>query len=433
MAELKAGITRTGLTLIVIGSCIGSGIFITPSGIAEKLTSPSLILLLWITGGIITISGALSFSELASRFPNAGGVYVYLREAFGNYVGFLFGWVVLTAVTSGALAALALAFVRFLSVVFPELEPYGNWIAATVLLLTATANIFGVQVGQFFSNAFTSLKVAGILFIIVCGFFFVAEPVTEIYSMPVTDSSVLQAFFLSLTGVYWSYGGWQHATYISSEVVDPKKNLARAMILGSMAVMFIYLLSNMAYMNVLSISEIAENERVAATMMDKLFPGTGAKIMALIVSISVFGTIAIYTMTAPRIYFAMARDKVFFSSLAYVHPKYRTPVWAILLQSIWAVVLLLFWGTFSELIEYVTFTEGVFLALAAISVIILRRKKQELPSFSSPLYPLMPILYFTISMAFLGIGLYANPDQALAALVIFSSGSLVFLIFRKRW
>ncbi len=433
MSELKAGITRTGLTLIVIGSCIGSGIFLTPSEIARELSSPLLIVLLWIIGGMITMTGALSYAELASRFPGAGGVYVYLREAFGSYPAFLFGWVVLTAVTSGALAALALAFTKFLGVVFPAIIPYDLLIAACVLVLTSMANVFGVQVGQFFSNLFTSLKIAGILFIIVAGFFILKNPVQQDWSFPPLSLSTLHHFFLALTGVYWSYGGWQHATYISSEVVDPKKNIAKAMIMGSMVVMIVYVLSNLAYMNTLAMPEIAGSEKVAADMLQVIFPGMGGKLMAVIVSVSVFGTIAIYTMTAPRIYFAMAKDKVFFKELAYVHPDYRTPVKAILLQSGWAIILLFFWGTFSDLISYVTFTEGIFLALAAVSVITFRRRTKEVPGFKSPWYPAVPLFYFLVSVAFLINGMIANPTQALAAAVIFGSGSLVYFFFRKRF
>ncbi|MCC7301256.1 MAG: amino acid permease [Bacteroidia bacterium] len=432
MAELKPKITGTGLTLIVIGSCIGSGIFITPSRIAGLLDSPSLILLLWIVGGLITISGALSYAELASRFPQAGGVYVYLREAFGSVWAFLFGWVVLTAVTSGALAALALAFTQFLGLVIPEIEPYRLPVAAGVLIITSVANVFGVQVGQFFSNLFTSLKVAGIVFIILCGLFVFNGESRAMYHTPEVNFATVQAFFLALTGVYWSYGGWQHATYISSEVINPGKNIAKAMIQGSCAVMLIYLLSNMAYMNVMDLDSVAASERVAADMMQEVLPGYGSRIMAIIVSISVFGTIAIYTMTAPRIYFAMASDGVFFSGLTRIHPKFHTPIPAILLQSGWAILLLFFWGTFSNLIEYVTFTEGVFLAMAALSVIVLRKKIQEPPGFRSPLYPLLPLFYFSVSVLFLGVGLYSHPVQALAALVIFSSGLIVYLFFRKR-
>ncbi len=434
MSELRQSINSRGLILIVIGSCIGSGIFLTPSEIANELSQPSLIILLWILGGLITLSGALSYAELSSRFPSAGGVYVYLREAFGRYPAFLFGWVVLTAVTSGALAALALAFTRFLVAIIPEVDDYKLPIAAGVIALTTFANIFGVQVGQFFSNLFTSLKVMGILFVIVAGLFLVKDGVEVNWEIPSIDGNILHHFFLALTGVYWSFGGWQHATYISSEVINPEKNIARAMLAGSFIVMAVYILSNLAYMNALSIPEIASSEKVAADVLGVIFPGTGGKIMACIVCISVFGTIAIYTMTAPRIYFAMAKDKVFFPFLAKVHPKYKTPINAILIQSAWAILLLFFWGTFKDLISYVTFTEGIFLALAALAVIVIRKKFKGTPhaGFKSPLYPILPLFYFAVSIAFLSNGLIANPIQALAALIIFGAGSIVFFLIRKQ-
>lgn len=432
MSQLRPTVTLWPLIFVVVGGCIGSGIFISPSKIAAEIPYASLILLLWIAGGLITLAGALTYAELGALFPKAGGVYVYIKEAFGPYPAFLFGWVVLLAVTSGALAALALVFSKFLALLIPMSDTAQLVAAAATIVLTTVANVFGMRVGQALASVFTSLKVLGIIAIVICGLFLSSAPHKIDFHFPPLTGNLVSHFLLALTGIYWSYGGWQHATYISSEVVNPQKNLSRAMIIGTLIVMTAYVLSNMAYLNVLPVDQLKNSQAVAADMMQGVFPKAGSLFIVGVVCISVFGTIAVYTITAPRIYFAMAADKVFFKQLAFVHPKYKTPTFAILLQSAWAIVLLFAWRTFSNLIEYVTFTEGVFLVLAAAALYVIRRRMKGMrASFRTPGYPVTPMIYILLSLAFLVNGMIAKPQQGLAALVLFAAGSVLYFFFRK--
>ena len=431
MSQLQPTIRFLPLMLIVVGGCIGGGIFITPSQVAAEAPYASLIILLWIIGGIIALTGALTFSELGAMFPKAGGVYVFLKEAYGPYPAFLFGWTNLMAVTSGALAALSLAFASFIALMVPMSDTAQLFLAAGTLAAATVINVLGVRLGEAFTALFTSLKVLGILVIVVCGLFLSASPHTIDFSLPSFDGNMAMHFMLGLTGVYWAYGGWHHATYVSAEVINPQKNLSRAMIAGTLIVMTVYLLGNMAYLNAMPVEGIAASKRVAADMMESILPGWGGKIIVGIVCVSVFGSIAVFTMTAPRIYFAMAADKVFFKQLTYVHPKFKTPMFAIILQSVWAIVLLFAWKTFSDLISYVSFTETVFLVLAGIALFLLRRKVKEKPVFRVPLSPFTPVLYILLSAVFVINGMIMKPEQGLAALVLFAAGTIVFLLFRR--
>jgi len=288
-----------------------------------------------------------------------------------------------------------------------------------------------VRVGQAFTALFTSLKLLGILAIVLCGLALYTPTHTIDFSWPAFDGNLAPSFLLGLVGVYWAYGGWHHVTFLSEEVVNPQRNLSRALIIGTLIVTGTYLLSNIAYLRVLPVQEIAASETVAADMMMRALPDLGAKLLVIIVCISIFGSIAVFTMTAPRIYFAMAGDNVFFKQMAFVHPKFRTPIFAMVLQTAWAILLLLFWKTFSDLIAYVTFTEGVFLILAAAALFIFRRRYGKSPLFRTPGYPLTPLFYILISLVFIVNGMIMKPIQGLAALILFSAGSIAYLLFRR--
>ncbi len=432
MTKLKKKLNLYGLTMIAVGSCIGSGIFVTPAKIVEAVPNHALVLLVWALGGVIALTGALTFSELGSMFPKAGGVYVFLKEAFGDFAGFLYGWVILLVINTGALAALGVAFAEYMTFFIP-MQQSGKVILAilTIVMLTGI-NIIGVDISQIFANIFTSLKLLAIAAVVVLGmYFYNPENVQLNFSLESTPDNLISAMLIALIGVLWSMGGWHHASYVAGEAINARKTVPRAMVLGVTIVTVTYILVNLAYMLLLPLPTIAATERVAGDALQTVFP-FGGKLMAVIIAISIFGTIGIYTMTAPRIYFAMAKDKLFFNKLSYVHPKFGTPIYAMMIQAIWAIILLIFWQTFHDLITYVTFMDIVFMTLAGISVFIFRFKKADLNRpVKVPLYPIIPLIFIIISTAFVFSTLIERPEQALWGIGILVLGLPVYFIFKK--
>jgi len=433
--QLRQKLNLYGLTMIAVGSCIGSGIFITPADVVKEVPHPALAISLWVVGGLIALTGALTYSELGGLFPKAGGIYVFLKEAYGDFAGFLFGWVTLVVVNTGSIAALAMAFSEYLYFFIPGMSQTTKILVAagTVAGLTAV-NCIGVQVSQAITNVFTGLKLLAITAIIVAGFAFydpAAVPVSFSFSgdMP---SNWLSGMLVGLIAVLWSFGGWQHSTYLAGETINPQKTVARAMVIGASIVTLIYVLVNLAYMLLLPLPAMAASERVAGDAMAALVPW-GGRLVSVAVAISIFGTIGIYTMSAPRAYYAMAKDKLFFSALAKVHPRFQTPVNAMVLQAIWAIFLLFLWGTFSNLITYVTFMDILFLTMAGAAIFIFRKK---LPNAERPYrtigYPVVPIIYVAISGAFVLNTLAERPVHALAGLVLVALGVISYFLFRRK-
>ena len=434
MTELKRELSRFDMTMIAIGSTIGSGIFLTPALIARALPSPSWIIGIWIVGGIMALTGALTFAELGGMMPGAGGVYVYLNEAYGPLAGFLYGWAYFLVVNTGGIAALSLAFATYLGH-FVTLGPGGIRAAAIAGLLVVTAvNIRGVKVAGVFSDIFTVLKLSGIAFLIVAGIGWGTNRSFD-FSAPLAlqGSTLGGALAAAMVGALWSYGGWQHASYAAGEAQDPRRTIPFAMVTGAIVVVIVYVLANLAYMLTLPVAAIGASPRLASDAMQSIMGPAGAGLIAAAIFISTFGTAGIYTLTAPRIYFAMARDGLFFSRAAAVHPRYHTPARAIIVQTAWAVVLILFWGTFESLISYVVFTDWIFFALAAAGVFILRWRRPDAERPYRTLgYPVTPLVFVGISVWFVGNTLVNRPAEALAGLAFLALGVPVFFTWRKR-
>jgi APA family basic amino acid/polyamine antiporter len=433
MTELKKELTLFGLTMVAIGSCIGSGIFLTPSQIAGHLPSPLLILLVWALGGVITLTGALTFAELGSMFPQAGGVYVYLKEAYGDLFGFLYGWVYLVVITSGANAALSIACAYYLAFIFPLDQTGIKFTAIGALVLVTIINILRVKAAEVFASVFTSLKLLGISAVIVIGVVFGKTEFSFFESAGRQQSgSLLSAFGLALIGVLWSYGGWQHASFVAGEAKDARRMIPRAMILGAIVVAVVYLLTNLAYLFLLPVEAVASSQSLAADAISTVLP-FGGVLIAIMIAVSTFGTLGIYTLSAPRIYHAMSRDGLFFKKLAYVHPRFRTPVYAILVQSAWAVILLLFWGTFEDLITYVVFTDWIFFGLTAVGIFIFRRTRKDLDRpYRTIGYPLVPLIFVIITFGFVVNALIAKPLHAWAGLILMAVSLPIYLTFKRR-
>jgi APA family basic amino acid/polyamine antiporter len=433
MTKLAKELTLYGLLMVAIGSCIGSGIFVTPSEIARLLPSSTLILLVWALGGIITLTGALTFAELGSLFPFAGGIYVFLREAYGGWLGFLYGWAYLLIITSGSIAVLALAFSYYLSVFIPMNETWKIATSIIAIIILTTLNILRAKFGEIFSNIFTGLKIAGILIIIGVGFLY-GNSDLSFKNFPSFSLSTfgLSSFGVALTGVLFSYGGWQHATFLAGETGNPSRNVPIAMITGALVVTLIYLLANTGYMLLLPVETIVTSAKVAAEAVSAVLP-FGGILVAGIIAISTFGTMGIYTLSAPRIYYAMAADGLFFKGIASVHPKFKTPVNAILVQSAWAIVLLLFWGTFENLITYTVSIEWIFFTFAAAGIFIFRKKlKHRERPYKTFGYPVTPVIFILINIWFIINITIRKPLHMGIGIIFLLLGVPVYLFFKSK-
>ncbi len=435
MTKLAKELSLYGLVMVAIGATIGSGIFLTPSEIASNLPAPNSILAVWIVGGIVSLTGALTFGELGARYPGAGGVFIYLKEAYGDWVGFLYGWSYLLIITSGSIAGIALAFATYLSYFIPMTYHWQIITGCIAITVLSVINILRAKYGEFFSNVFTTAKVLGIFFIIFAGLFFPA-PVNSFTGISLGSglwSGSLAAFGVALIGVLFSYSGWQHTSFLAGEIKDAARKVPVAMITGSVIVIVIYILVNISYMSLMTIPEMAGSSKLATDAAGRVFP-FGGTIVAATIAVSTLGTIGVYTLSSPRIYYAMAESGIFFKGLAKVHPKYKTPVNAIMLQGVWSIVLLLFWGTFSELVTYSTFADFIFYSLGAFSIFLFRRReKQQLPGYRTPGYPVIPLIFFGIGTWFVVNTLISLPFQSGVGLGIILLGLPVYLWFKKRY
>lgn len=433
MTKLRKELTLYGLTMVAIGSCIGSGIFLTPSQIAGHLPSPWLILLIWGIGGIVTLTGALTFAELGTMFPKAGGVYVYLKEAYGDLFGYLYGWAYLLVICSGAIAALSIAFAYYLGFIIPLGNTGIKVVAVSAIIVVTIINILRVKAGEVFSNIFTGLKLIGIAGVICIGFFMGKPGLLRVQTgEAVSSDNLLVAFGLALIGVLWSYGGWQHASFVAGEAKNAQQTVPRAMIIGAMVVALVYLLTNLAYLFLLPVDKIVGSESLAAEAVSSVVP-FGGILIAVIIAVSVIGTAGIYTLSSPRIYYAMADDGIFFKKLAWVHPRFRTPVNAIITQSAWAIILLLFWGTFEDVITYVVFIDWIFFALTAFSVYLFRATRKDIARPYKTLgYPITPAVFIVISAFFVVNTLIEKPKHAWVGLIFMAIGVIFFIYFKRR-
>lgn len=432
MTRLAKELTLYGLIMVAIGSCIGSGIFVTPSQIAGLIPSPVLIILVWALGGLIALTGALTFGELGSLFPQAGGIYVFLREAYGGWLGFLYGWAYLIIITSGSIAVISLAFSYYLSSFIPMSQTGMILTSIIAIVILTTLNVFRAKFGEIFSIIFTGLKIAGILIIIMAGLLFGDSNLSfRPISFSQSSGAGLSAFGVALTGVLFSYGGWQHASFLAGETKNPARNVPIAMITGALVVTLIYLLVNTGYMLLLPLDTIVSSQKVAADAVSTIVP-SGGLLVAGIIAVSTVGTIGIYTLSAPRIYYAMAADGLFFKSIAWVHPKFRTPVYAIILQSVWAILLLLFWGTVENLITYTVSIEWIFFTLAAAGIFIFRKKlKNAERAYKTFGYPVTPLIFIGINIWFVINIMINKPLHMGIGLLFLLIGVPVYLFFRK--
>lgn len=431
--QFKKQISLYTLTMIAIGSSIGSGIFKTPSEIAGYLPAQGWMFAVWIVGGFIALCGALTFAEIASHYPKAGGFYVFLKEAFGELPAFLYGWTMLVVVNTGSLAALSLVFASYLNVLIPISETMQIIVAVSAIVILTIMNVLGVRLGGLFASIFTTAKLLGIFTVVVIGVLWGQNTVsfTDLtWAGNAKNLPLVSAFGLALIGVTFSYGGYQHSTFIAAEVKNAQKVVPRALLLGISIVCLAYLTINVAYLRLLPMVSIVASKSVASDAVSVIW-SAGATFIAFLITLSVLGTIGIYILTAPRIYFAMADDGLFFKQFARLHPKYKTPQYAIIFQSLWTIVLLLFWKTFSDLITYVVFIDTAFFCLTAATIFVFRKRIKEAATYRTIGYPFTPLIFMAMSAFIVVNTLIEKPTQAIAGLVFLGIGVGVFYAFKQ--
>lgn len=409
---------------IVVGSTIGSGIFRSPAGIADRLPGPLPLLSIWVVGGLFAICGALTLAEVASALPQTGGLYAFLRTGWGRLTGFLFGWAQLVIIRAAALGAIAITFAEYFVRVLgydptqPPYDQYPPYVAAGAIALTATFNVVGVRWGAMVTNLTTLAKFGGLLFIIVIALA-VGLPETGGHFTPAVPagSFALAPFGLALVSVLWAYDGWADLSYAAGEVKEPRRNLPRALIGGTLAVILIYLLANIAYLAVLPVGEVRTSRLVAADVAQRLIGRGGVVFVATTVMISTFGTLSTTLLTTPRIIFALADDGMFFRKVAEVHPRFQTPWVAIGLVGLMGIAFVLS-QTFERLADTYVTAVLPFYALGVGSVFVLRKRAGYAPSFRTPLYPIVPVL-FIASTLFLLLNSLVEESSRTATLIIF--------------
>jgi APA family basic amino acid/polyamine antiporter len=393
---------------VLVGSTIGSGIFRSPAGVADKLPGPLPMMAVWVAGGLFALCGALALAELSGAFPETGGAYVFIREGFGRLPAFLFGWAELTLIRAASLGAISTTFSEYFLRVMgfdPSVEPYAtyvHYVAAIAIALTATFNYVGVKWSSLVLNVTTLAKYGGLLFIILLALAIGLPRTGGHFTPAVPDGSFhIAAFGLALVSVLWAFDGWADLSFVSGEVKDPRRTLPRAIIIGTLAVIAIYLLANIAYLAVMPVGEIRHSKLVAADVAQRLVGAPGVIFVACTVMLSTFGTLNATLLTAPRIFFAMADDGLFFRRVAAVHPRYGTPYVSILLTTGLGIVFVLV-RDFEHLAD--TFVTAVvpFYALAVASIFVLRKRPAYDPPFRAPLYPLVPALFILATLFLLG-------------------------------
>lgn len=430
---LRRTLGFTDLATITAGTVIGSGIFLTP-GIVLRETGgrPALALLVWTVAGVISLLGALTYAELGAMKPDAGGLYVYLRDAFGPLSAFLYGWASFAVIASGTVAALAVAFSGY----FGRLVPLGvppQLVSVLVILVFAGINIAGTRKGSMVQNLGTFAKVGGL--IVLSALLIATGSVAMAFTndaSPAPVPSLAAGIGAAMIATLWAYEGWQYVTFSAGEARDPQRTFPRAISAATLGLVVLYLLANLGYLAALGPAAMAASEQIAADAVGAaLGPGL-ATLVGVLILVSIASALNGMLLTAPRKYFAMARDGVFFKRLAEVHPRTRTPVFAIAGLAVWAAALAVT-GTFVQLLTYVVFTGWIFYALGALSVFVYRRRAPDASrAFRTPGYPVTPMVFVAAATLLVLNTVVTQPGRALTGLGLVALGAPAFYFWRAR-
>ena len=434
--SLKRTLGTRDLILIVVGTVIGSGIFVVPGAVLRQTGGRvGVALLVWLLAGVLSLLGALTYAELGAADPEAGGLYAYIRDAFGPLPAFLYGWAAFFVISSGSMATLAVAFTGYLDQLVPLSPAAAKIVAVLMLAVVTVVNVRGTRQGATVQNWTTMVK-AGAIVLLSAFLLALGSGLAEARSAGLwperVSASTLSGVGLALLGVLWAYEGWQYVTFSAGEARTPQRTVPRAIVAGTAALIAIYVLANVGYVAALGPTRAAATNRVAAEAAAALFGAGAGKLVALVILVSMFSATNGLTLTSPRLYFAMARDGLFFRRLAQVHPRYGTPAFAIVASSLWAAVLAAT-GTFEQLLTYVIFAGWIFYALGALSVFVFRRRDPlRVRPFRVPGYPVTPLLFVAAAAAIVINTLVTQPTQSLLGLGAVLLGTPAYLVWRAR-
>ena len=483
--ELIKGLGLTSATTLVMGSMIGSGIFIVSADIARLVDSPGLLILAWVVTGFMTVSCALAYGELAAMMPKAGGQYVYLRESLGPLWGFLYGWTMFLVIQTGTIAAVGVAFGKFLGVFFPSISstnwivhlwkappiPIGpmvlgnmdvglntqNLVAIITIVVLTLVNVFGIKTGAAIQNVFTFAKTAALLGLVIAGVLLFRNPAAAAANFADfwrigarrADLGIASPFLLVITllavaqvGSLFAADAWNNVTFTAGEVQNPKRNLPLSLAVGTGVVIGLYILANIAYLNLLPMRgdpqatavmargiQFATEDRVATAAMISIFGAAGGGLMAVAILVSTFGCNNGLILAGARVYYAMAKDGLFFRRAAHVHPKYRTPVYALVVQAVWTAILCLS-GSYGQLLDYTIFAVLVFYILTILGLFVLRRTR---PYAERPYrafgYPVLPAIYVLMAIFIEVVLLRYKPQYTWPGLIIVLLGIPAYFVW----
>ena len=437
---------RIGLfsaTMLVVGGIIGSGIFLNPSIVARRTGSAALTLATWTLGAVIALLGAFIYAELGRRRPQAGGGYAYLRDAFGPLPAFLYGWSMLLAIATGAIAAVAVTFATYAVRIVGLPDGAVTLLALGSVVLLSVVNVLGVQPGAATQNIFTVLKLAALAALLAAAVIMPAATMpafpppiaSTTLSAPTTFGAILLAMSTALVPVLFSYGGWQQTNFVAEEMRDPERTLPRALVLGVIIVVVVYLGTNVAYIRARGVDGLALSTAPAADMMSRIAGEGGRRLIAAGIAASTFGFLNLVILVSPRVYQAMARDGLFFDSFAVLHPRFRTQVMAIAFQALVAAALILT-GSYGQLLDWVVFADWIFFGTTALTLVVLRRRDAASgvadTGFRAPLYPVSVVLFVLAALYVVFGSVASNPGNALRGVLLLLAGVPVFMFWRRR-
>ncbi len=458
--SLVRGLSLLDSVLLLVSGIIGSSIFLTAKDIAGPLPSPTLFFLVWVLGGVISLCACVAFAELGSMYPDSGGQYIYLREAYGDLVAFLYGWMLFAVANGGTIAALSVASAAYAGNIIPAISqehvifslagiPFtrAHAVGLALIAILTYVNVFGLRWGTLLQNVSTWTKFTAMAAFVVLGFaigkghwsnFSAQAPgglnhsLSHGLTMGLSLGQLISALGVGLIAVFWAYDGWVYVTWVAGEVKDPRRNVPLAMVLGVLVVGVIYLAMNVTYVYAMPLNEIAKYETIAYAAATKLFSPAAALWLSTMIAISCFSAAAACTLSGARVYLAMAQDGVFFRRMAVIHPKWRTPAFSLIGQGIWAAVLTVS-GRYDQLYTYVIFGMVLSYTLTVIGLFILRWKRPDVPRpYRCTGYPWLPAIYILVGVAWTLNTIIQRPTEAFWGSIIVLIGVPGYLYWKRK-
>lgn len=444
-STVEALVSRLGLftaTMLVVGSLLGSGIFKKVAPMTLALQSPKLVLWSWFFAGIMTLFGVLTYAEVAARVAQTGGLYAYLRSMYGKTVGYLFGWSCFSVIQSASIASIAFVFAEAVIRVFPqafESHQLKSIAIGTIVLLTLI-NYIGVLFGAWVENIFTLIKTIGIFGVAILGFIFgkshvspVVSDASQLVASSPSGMPLVQVMFTSMLSAFWAYDGWNNVGFVGGEVKNPKRNIPLALISGVLFILLIYLIVNFSYFYALPFEEVMEiaknsDKIFAVEMIQRILGSNWAFFVSVLIMVSTFGSTNGSILSSARIYYAMAKDQVFIPSLAQVHPRFKTPSQALVLQGVWASILVML-GSFDQLTDMLMFASFIFYGLGAYGLFLLRKRNVGSSPFLVP--TLIPVLYIIFCILIVGVTLVQTPRQSTIGLLLIGAGLPIYFLIQR--